>query len=83
MCSITVSATLIRNIFYVSISLVITYVFILFVKTLLQGIINSTKSKEWNWVLCFIVFLMITCGIIICLLAKIATELGWLKIVYI
>lgn len=83
MCSITVPATLIRNIFYVSISLVITYVFILFVKTLLQGIINSTKSKEWNWVLCFIIFLMITCGIIICLLAKIATELGWLKIVYI
>jgi len=83
MCSITVPATLIRNIFYVSISLVIAYVFILFVKTLLQGIINSTKSKEWNWVLCFIVFLIITCGIIICLLAKIATELGWLKIVYI
>lgn len=83
MCSITVPATLIRNIFYVSISLVIAYIFILFVKTLLQGIINSTKSKEWNWVLCFIVFLMITCGIIICLLAKIATELGWLKIVYI
>lgn len=83
MCSITVPSTLIRNIFYVSISLVITYVFILFLKTLLQGIINSTKSKEWNWVLCFIVFLMITCGIIICLLAKIATELGWLKIVYI
>lgn len=83
MCSITVPATLIRNIFYVSISLVIAYIFILFVKTLLQGIINSTKSKEWNWVLCFIVFLIITCGIIICLLAKIATELGWLKIVYI
>lgn len=83
MCSITVPATLIRNIFYVSISLVIAYIFILFVKTLLQGIVNSTKSKEWNWVLCFIVFLMITCGIIVCLLAKIATELGWLKIVYI
>lgn len=83
MCSITVPATLIRNIFYVSISLVIAYIFILFVKTLIEGIINSTKSKEWNWVLCFIVFLMITCGIIICLLAKIATELGWLKIVYI
>ena len=83
MCSITVPATLIRSIFWISISLVITYVFILFVITLLQGIINSTKSKEWNWVLCFIVFLMITCGIIICLLAKIATELGWLKIVYI
>lgn len=83
MCSITVPSTLIRNIFYVSISLVIAYIFILFVKTLLQGIINSTKSKEWNWVLCFIVFLMITCGIIICLLANIATELGWLKIVYI
>lgn len=83
MCSITVPATLIRNIFYVSISLVIAYIFILFVKTLLQGIINSTKSKEWNWVLCFIVFLIITCGIIVCLLAKIATELGWLKIVYI
>lgn len=83
MCSITVPATLIRNIFYVSISLVIAYIFILFIKTLLQGIINSTKSKEWNWVLCFIVFLMITCGIIVCLLAKIATELGWLKIVYI
>lgn len=83
MCSITVPATLIRNIFYVSISLVIAYIFILFVKTLLQGIINSTKSKEWNWVLCFIIFLIITCGIILCLLAKIATELGWLKIVYI
>lgn len=83
MCSITVPATLIRSIFWVSISLVITYVFILFVITLIQGIINSTKSKEWNWVLCFIIFLMITCGIIICLLAKIATELGWLKIVYI
>lgn len=83
MCSITVPATLMRSIFYVSISLVITYVFILFVKTLIQGIINSTKSKEWNWVLCFIVFLIITCGIIVCLLAKIATELGWLKIVYI
>lgn len=83
MCSITVPATLMRSIFYVSISLVITYVFILFVITLIQGIINSTKSKEWNWVLCFIVFLMITCGIIVCLLAKIATELGWLKIVYI
>lgn len=83
MCSITVSATLIRNIFYIYITLVIAYIFILFVKTLLQGIINSTKSKEWNWVLCFIVFLMITCGIIVCLLAKIATELGWLKIVYI
>ena len=83
MCSITVPSTLIRSIFYVSISLVIAYVFILFLKTLLQGIINSTKSKEWNWVLCFIIFLMITCGIIICLLAKIATELGWLKIVYI
>lgn len=83
MCSITVPATLIRNIFYVSISLVIVYIFILFIKTLIEGIINSTKSKEWNWVLCFIIFLMITCGIIICLLAKIATELGWLKIVYI
>jgi len=83
MCSITVPSTLIRNIFWVSVSVVIAYIFILFVKTLLQGIINSTKSKEWNWVLCFIVFLMITCGIIICLLAKIATELGWLKIVYI
>jgi len=83
MCSITVPSTLIRNVFYVSISLVIAYIFILFIKTLLQGIINSTKSKEWNWVLCFIVFLMITCGIIVCLLAKIATELGWLKIVYI
>lgn len=83
MCSITVPATLIRSIFWVSISLVITYVFILFIITLIQGIINSAKSKEWNWVLCFIVFLMITCGIIICLLAKIATELGWLKIVYI
>lgn len=83
MCSITVPSTLIRNIFYVSISLVIVYIFILFVKTLLQGIVNSTKSKEWNWVLCFIVFLIITCGIIVCLLAKIATELGWLKIVYI
>lgn len=83
MCSITVPATLIRSVFWVSISLVITYVFILFIITLIQGIINSTKSKEWNWVLCFIVFLMITCGIIICLLAKIATELGWLKIVYI
>lgn len=83
MCSITVPATLIRNIFYISISLVIVYIFILFIKTLLQGIINSTKSKEWNWVLCFIIFLMITCGIIICLLAKIATELGWLKIIYI
>ncbi len=83
MCSITVPSTLIRSVFYVSISLVIAYIFILFVKTLLQGIINSTKSKEWNWVLCFIIFLMITCGIIICLLAKIATELGWLKIVYI
>ena len=83
MCSITVPATLIRSIFYASISVIIAYVFILFVKTLLQGIINSTKSKEWNWVLCFIVFLIITCGIIICLLAKIATELGWLKIVYI
>ena len=83
MCSITVPSTLIGNIFYISISLVIAYIFILFVKTLLQGIINSAKSKEWNWVLCFIVFLMITCGIIICLLAKIATELGWLKIVYI
>lgn len=83
MCSITVPATLIRSIFYVSISLVITYVFILFIKTLLQGIINSTKSKEWNWVLCFIVFLIITCGIVVCLLAKIATELGWLKIIYI
>lgn len=83
MCSITVPSTLIRNIFYVSISLVIVYIFILFIKTLIEGIINSTKSKEWDWVLCFIVFLMITCGIIICLLAKIATELGWLKIVYI
>lgn len=83
MCSITVPSTLIRNIFYVSISVVIAYIFILFVKTLLQGIINSTKSKEWNWVLCFIIFLMITCGIIVCLLAKIATELGWLKIIYI
>jgi len=83
MCSITVPSTLIRNIFYVSISLVIVYIFILFIKTLIEGIINSTKSKEWNWVLCFIVFLMITCGIIICLLAKIAIELGWLKIVYI
>lgn len=83
MCSITVPSTLIRNIFYVSISLVVVYIFILFIKTLIEGIINSTKSKEWNWVLCFIVFLMITCGIIICLLAKIATELGWLKIVYI
>lgn len=83
MCSITVPSTLIRNIFYISISLVIVYIFILFIKTLIEGIINSTKSKEWNWVLCFIVFLMITCGIIICLLAKIATELGWLKIVYI
>ena len=83
MCSITVPSTLIRSVFYVSISVVIAYVFILFVITLIQGIINSTKSKEWNWVLCFIVFLMITCGIIICLLAKIATELGWLKIVYI
>ncbi len=83
MCSITVPSTLIRNIFYVSISLVIVYIFILFIKTLIEGIINSTKSKEWNWVLCFIIFLMITCGIIICLLAKIATELGWLKIVYI
>lgn len=83
MCSITVPSTLIRSIFWVSISLVITYVFILFIITLIQGIINSTKSKEWNWVLCFIIFLMITCGIIICLLAKIATELGWLKIVYI
>lgn len=83
MCSITVPATLIRSVFYVSISVVIAYVFILFVITLIQGIINSTKSKEWNWVLCFIIFLMITCGIIICLLAKIATELGWLKIVYI
>lgn len=83
MCSITVPSTLIRSIFYVSISLVIVYIFILFIKTLIEGIINSTKSKEWNWVLCFIVFLMITCGIIICLLAKIATELGWLKIVYI
>lgn len=83
MCSITVPATLIRNIFWISVSIVIAYIFILFIKTLLQGIINSTKSKEWNWVLCFIVFLMITCGIIVCLLAKIATELGWLKIVYI
>lgn len=83
MCSITVPATLIRSVFWVSISLVIVYVFVLFIITLIQGIINSTKSKEWNWVLCFIVFLMITCGIIICLLAKIATELGWLKIVYI
>jgi len=83
MCSITVPSTLIRNIFYVSISLVIVYIFILFIKTLIEGIINSTKSKEWNWVLCFIVFLIITCGIIVCLLAKIATELGWLKIVYI
>lgn len=83
MCSITVPATLIRNIFWISISLVIAYIFILFVITLIQGIINSTKSKEWNWVLCFIVFLIITCGIIVCLLAKIATELGWLKIVYI
>lgn len=83
MCSITVPATLIRSIFWISISLVIAYIFILFVKTLLQGIINSTKSKEWNWVLCFIIFLIITCGIILCLLAKIATELGWLKIVYI
>jgi len=83
MCSITVPSTLIRSIFYVSISLVIAYIFILFVKTLIEGIINSTKSKEWNWVLCFIVFLIITCGIIVCLLAKIATELGWLKIVYI
>ena len=83
MCSITVPATLIRSVFYISVSVVITYVFILFVKTLIQGIINSTKSKEWNWVLCFTVFLMITCGIIICLLAKMATELGWLKIVYI
>lgn len=83
MCSIIVPSTLIRSIFYISISLVIAYIFILFVKTLLQGIINSTKSKEWNWVLCFIVFLIITCGIIVCLLAKIATELGWLKIVYI
>lgn len=83
MCSITVPSTLIRNIFWISVSVVIAYIFILFVKTLLQGIINSTKSKEWNWVLCFIVFLIITCGIIVCLLAKIATELGWLKIVYI
>lgn len=83
MCSTTVPSTLIRNIFYVSISLVIVYIFILFIKTLIEGIINSTKSKEWNWVLCFIVFLMITCGIIICLLAKIATKLGWLKIIYI
>ena len=83
MCSITVPATLIRNIFWISVSVVIAYIFILFVKTLLQGIINSIKSKEWNWVLCFIVFLIITCGIIICLLAKIATELGWLKIIYI
>lgn len=83
MCSITVPSTLIRSVFYVSVSLVIAYVFILFVITLIQGIINSTKSKEWNWVLCFIIFLMITCGIIVCLLAKIATELGWLKIVYI
>lgn len=83
MCSITVPSTLIRNIFWISVSVVIAYIFILFIKTLLQGIINSTKSKEWNWVLCFIVFLMITCGVIICLLAKIATELGWLKIVYI
>lgn len=83
MCSITVPATLIRSVFWVSISLVIVYVFVLFIITLIQGIINSTKSKEWNWVLCFIVFLIITCGIIVCLLAKIATELGWLKIVYI
>lgn len=83
MCSITVPSTLIRNIFYIFISLVIVYIFILFIKTLIEGIINSTKSKEWNWVLCFIVFLIITCGIIVCLLAKIATELGWLKIVYI
>lgn len=83
MCSITVPATLIRSIFWISISLVIVYVFVLFIITLIQGIINSTKSKEWNWVLCFIVFLIITCGIILCLLAKIATELGWLKIVYI
>lgn len=83
MCSITVPATLIRSVFWVSISLVIVYVFVLFIITLIQGIINSTKSKEWNWVLCFIVFLIITCGIILCLLAKIATELGWLKIVYI
>lgn len=83
MCSITVPSTLIRNIFYISVSVAIAYIFILFVKTLIQGIINSTKSKEWNWVLCFIVFLIITCGVIVCLLAKIATELGWLKIVYI
>ena len=83
MCSITVPRTLISNIFWISITLVIAYIFILFLKTLLQGIINSTKSKEWNWVLCFIVFLIITCGILICLLAKVATELGWLKIVYI
>ena len=83
MCSITVPSTLIRNIFWISITLVIVYIFILFLKTLLQGIINSTKSKEWNWVLCFIVFLIIACGILICLLAKVATELGWLKIVYI
>ena len=48
MCSITVPSTLIRNIFYVSISLVIVYIFILFIKTLIEGIINSTKSKEWN-----------------------------------
>lgn len=83
MCSITVPSTLIRNIFWISVSVVIVYIFILFIKTLIEGIINSTKSKEWNWVLCFIVFLMITCGIIVCLLAKIATELGWLKIIYI
>ena len=83
MCSITVPSTLISTIFWTFISLVIAYVFILFVKTLLEGIINSTKAKEWNWVLCFIVFLIITCGILICLLAKIATEMGWLKIIYI
>ena len=83
MCSITVPSTLISSIFWIFISLVIAYVFILFVKTLLEGIINSIKAKEWNWVLCFIVFLIITCGILICLLAKIATEMGWLKIIYI
>lgn len=83
MCSIKIPMTLIGNIFWIFISLAVVYMFILFAKTLLNGIIDSAKSKEWNWVLGLISFLIITCGIILCLLAKIAIELGWLKIIYI
>lgn len=83
MCSIKIPMTLIGNIFWIFISLAVVYMFVLFAKTLLNGIIDSAKSKEWNWVLGLIAFLIITCGIILCLLVKIATELGWLKIIYI